>query len=253
MKFPLAVIFRMTLFPATCSLSLHADVITFDVATDFSFANNTESSTWSYRYATDLERDGDYLLYTTVNPIADPFTVKPSVWNDGDDGSPAWVGKNTTGGDQISGGGNNWNWQADDVMFHPGVGRLSVISWLAPQSGTLTLNYQLSDDISGGPVSWFIEQNSSVQTLANGSLTSQATTGPQQLSTTVAQGDRINFLLDPIGSIGTDAVVINASLSLQTNSVPEPATLQKCLFAVVGLAVLFAKKRANHQREAHDH
>lgn len=37
--------------------------------------------------------------------------------------------------------GDNRIWQADDVMFHPGVGRLSVISSLAPQLGALTLSY----------------------------------------------------------------------------------------------------------------
>lgn len=47
--------------------------------------------------------------------------------------------------------------------------------------------------MSGGPASWVIEQNSTVNTLANGSLATQATTGPQQLSTTVVQGDRINL------------------------------------------------------------
>lgn len=79
MKFQCAIIVLMTLFRATCSLSLHADVITFDVATGFRFANNNESTTRSNRYATELVRDGDYLLDTTVPPIADPFTVKPSV------------------------------------------------------------------------------------------------------------------------------------------------------------------------------
>lgn len=200
------------------------DVLTFNATDDFSFSINTNQSVWSYRYATDLVRDGDYTLYTTVNPIADPFTLKPSVWNDGNDGFPAWVGKNTTGADQTSGGAGNWIWQAGDLMIHPGNGRLSVISWLAPEAGLATVNYSFADDIIGGPAIWFVEKNNSTTTLATATLASAASTGVLQLTTMVNSGDRLNFILDADGAIGTDAIVFTAEISLDNSVVPEPCS-----------------------------
>ncbi len=199
-----------------------AGILTFNATDDFSFTINTDQSAWSYRYATDLVRDGDYTLYTSVNPIADPFTSKPSVWNDGNDGFPAWVGRNTTGADQTSGGAGNWIWQAGDLMFHPGNGRLSVISWLAPEAGLATVDYSFADDITGGPVTWFVEKNDSATTLATASLASSATTGLLQLKTMVDAGDRLNFILDADGAIATDAIVFTAAISLDNSAVPEP-------------------------------
>lgn len=214
-----------------------AGIINYDAVTDFSLTTNSETSDWSYRFSSDLNRDGSYSLFASVNSIADPFPTKPSVWNDDGDGAPAYLGVNLTGATQMSGSSaRRFTWNANEMMLHPRVGGLTILSWLSPLEGTATIDYSFTDAISFGDINWFVQQNNDSNPLNSGSL-SGGTTNSLQVVTNVLAGDRVNFIVDPSGSIDGDAVVLSASISLDAAAVPEPSSFV-LLSVILGVGFL---------------
>lgn len=230
----------------TCK-SAFGGIITFDNVADFSLATNTESSTWSYRFADDLVRDGAYSLLTHVNPIADPFPTKPDVWNNSGDGAPTYLGVNLTGAQQSSGGGVGlYTWNANEMIMHPETGGLVILSWLSPATGIATIDFSFADAIPFGDSNWFVDRNGSAGTLDSGFLSGGASSGTRQVTTAVTTGDRINFVVAPNGGFAGDAIAIAASISLDDSAaVPEPSAFSMVLFASPVLIAVSRWRRRN--------
>lgn len=233
----LALLAALVLSAAAADSTL-AGVITSAVG-DFSNAVNTETSEWSYRYANDLVRDGAYQLLPTHSDATPLWNPSNPFWNNGN-GSVPGVGVNQSGAAiAISGGFQPFSWPADTVWMHPGNLGLTVVSWLSPVTGLADVQFEFSDmdPNTGGSgttgVHWFVDVNDSSGHLANGSFTNGATSGPISImSVPVTAGDRINFIVDPLGDFGFDSTTFTATIEYT----PEPSALS--LLMVMGLGAL---------------
>ena len=188
----------------------------YDLERDFSLASNSETSTWSYRCQAN--------------------------------GNPVWPGLpevavNQSGADIANGG---LLIPVGQSQVHPARAQIVVVSWLAPSNRIVWLQFRFSDlnrgDQNDNGVLWFVDKgdasgnlasggfggggDSGVQTmpyvtvracdrnLASGSLENGGESGPLTLPyVNVRAGDRLNFIVDPNGSIGWDSTRLMAHIA----------------------------------------
>jgi len=222
----------------------HARATTYDAVTDFSTTTNTNTSTWSYRYSTTTVRDGNYLLLPTYGPWTNWTPTNPQAWRSPTGDVPV-IGVNQTGSDAtfVPGPGSGpFVWPNGTMLAHPEGGELAVLSWLSPSTSLININFSFSslDPNGGNGVSWFVEENSGLTTLAMGSYADGGASGNLSLSgIPVMAGDRINFIVDPNGDFFFDSTKITATITTPT-SVPESVSSFTLLF--LGLIPLLAAK-----------
>ena len=107
------------------------DTYSTTASTDFSKISNTDSDEWSYRYALDANRDGDYPLLSQFNPGVIPVTPGPALGSWNTDANPNWfVQVNDTAETQRLWG---ITWPAGEMMIHPmTTGGWWSVSWRTP-------------------------------------------------------------------------------------------------------------------------
>ncbi len=221
--------------------------VTYSLANDFSYTNNSDTSIWSYRTGSDGASWGlteTYpLLMTTSNANTvwgSAFPTSPTLAGDGN----YWgIGKNTTGSDQVWAG--YMTWKAGDVMFHPGNSDTShyglVVSWLAPATGTADLAMTLTREFGDGwgdSVGYSVAQRSgATDTLLQG-LTH--TIGPNagdsvsySQTVSVTAGNRVFFRIDNGANAGWD--ITKADITVTLTPIPEPGTLALLASGLIGL------------------
>ena len=213
------------LFAEIAYLGTDAD---FSLERDFSLAQNSETSLWSYRFQsngvpTNLVRDGNYELlpdqkmnmdgYSGINGWA--YQANPT-WPPG--GLPE-VGKNTSGAEIVS-RTDPFRIPAGQVYAHPAPNQIVVVSWLAPRRGTIRVDFRFSDlnegwdGSSDNGVAWFVDKGDASRNLAAGGFGPGGESGPQTIPlVNVLAGDRINFIVDPAGRIDFDATRVFAEIN----------------------------------------
>jgi len=179
---------------------------------DFSIATNSDSSTWSYR----TYSGGAYTLLTNNTRNANAlwgtaYASPPLTWNG--DGSSYWgIGRNDSGVTQNSASVNGWGPGA--VYFHPDTATSGglVISWLAPTTMTINVEYIFAKVMNVIPANG-IRYSITKRAAAGGdtTLTSLTYVGGYGSSlagslpiVTVVAGDRLYFFFDNNGDAGGD-------------------------------------------------
>jgi hypothetical protein len=223
---------------------------------DFSTTINSDTSTWSYRYRPDTNRNGNYLLLPTYGPSAGTWTPSnPNSWNNGSGSSPEF-GVNLAGGsisNTTATPADSFTLASGDFWVRPGAGQLAILSWLfpfsTPQSISLSYNYTFNDiDPPGGDgKTVYTESRHSDGTAFNGFSSDdengtstgggnhQGFIGPFMYQ----PGDRVDFIVDPKTNANFDAI------SLSVTVVPEPSSL---LLAITGIGIGIALRLGLHGR-----
>jgi DNA-binding beta-propeller fold protein YncE len=153
----------------------------FTASADFSGAQGFRN--WSY-----LDSNGTPLLYDSA----------ASMWK----GTEAWL----------------WLWANG---CHPGTGRDIVRRWTVPQSGTISITGIVRDaDPNGGDgIIAIIRKNGAElwkTTIANGNAAGASFSLPQ----TVVVGDRIDFVVNRLGSNSNDSTAFDPTITLTTMAIP---------------------------------
>ncbi len=200
----------------------------YDAVSGFSRVKNTKKSTWSYRYNTTGVRDGKYTLLSTVNPSDTEWSrttkkgtkfVKTYIWSSpsypyiSDNAKPYALTTNYCCGVVT--------WPADTMFMDVGSAGDSVLSFLAPKAGAVSIAYSFTDiDPYGGDgIRWYVDLNNAKHgDLASGALDSTdpnnlATTGPQELDITVKAGDHIDFIIDNNADFRFDSTALTATVT----------------------------------------
>lgn len=205
-----------------CSNPFGTDSARFDATADFTLERNP-AGPWSYRYADDTLRDGDYPLLKHTAPL-DVTGGGATVWHA--DETPRairpFIGVKT---EDFAGVGT---WANGELAIHPGKsGRaigpgLVVLTFTSEDDGSADIDFDLTLALNGD-VSWFVELNDSSQTLASGAMAGDGDTESISLdSISLAAGDRISLVIDTNGSEGRDLVRVNKGVIEVTteNSTP---------------------------------
>ena len=227
--------------------------IIYDLEDDYSSTVNTDTSLWSYRFGTDsIGRVGNYSLLDTApgsgadsgftyNPLGTPMPV----WNADSTSIFPFVGKNETGVAQSAPAAFTWN--PDDVIFHPNTGNFVVASWLSPNNGMIDVSFQFTkaqDPDGGDGIAWFVEVNDQTATISSGTLGGNVgeTSGLLSFSDiSVNAGDRVNFIVQSVGTLFRDTTQVEATIS--ASPVPEPST-----FLAAPLCLFLLRRRESRSR-----
>jgi hypothetical protein len=210
-------------------LALAASAQTYDAARQFSIKINTDTSRWSYRYNNTGTRDGNYTLLTDVQPV-------DSTWYD-NKGTQLklydWQ-KNPTSAPTIFANKRSSPIHTDyccgpvvlpkwSIFEHPTTSMHlgdSVLSFLVPQAGTVTVKYRFTDidPYGGNGIRWYVDLNSGANgDLYSGKLHSTPghirTTGTRTFQIQVAEGDRLNFIIDSNTNWNFDSTAVVAIVS----------------------------------------
>ncbi len=195
----------------------------WSLANDFTLATNNSSSTWSFRLgASDADPKPTQLLTTNTRNAnqlwATDFGSPPTMWSDAS--SYYGIGKNTTGATQTRSLGPNVSWAPNEVLLWPKntsgtggfPGRL-VISWLAPFSTTVNIDYSWGTATSNGNgVGLRVWHESTV--LKNWSNPYPNPDSGTVSSLEVAAGDRLYFEYDSWN--GQDDDVTRTAITITT-------------------------------------
>ena len=119
---------------------------TWSLADDFSYTENSDNSTWSYRLDDFADEHPTFPLLTSNDRNANAlwgsmFATAPNMWSDT---TGYWgIGKNTTGKDQLS-PRNGTRWTPGEVLLHPKGGTSSaglVVTWRAAGPMMIDVKY----------------------------------------------------------------------------------------------------------------
>jgi len=210
-------------------LAIAASAQTYDAARQFSLKINTDTSRWSYRYNTTGTRDGNYTLLTDVERFGSKWYndkgKEVAVYN--------WQVDPTTGPAIFANKRNSpihTNYCCGRVVLpkwsifnHPTTSTHlgdSVLSFLVPTGGTVTVKYRFTDidPWGGNGIRWYVDLNSGVNgDLYSGKLHSTPghirTTGTRTFQIQVAKGDRLNFIIDSNSDWNFDSTAVIAIVS----------------------------------------
>jgi hypothetical protein len=226
-----------------CTATCNAEII-YNATTDFATGSNP-NGVWSYHFSNDTLRDGTYALLTEVDPLGGGPGGGSLVWHA--DSGVATAQRPFAGVNTTSLGGSSW--QINELAIHPGQSAgglgsgLAVLSWTSPFTGTVDVDYSLAMGLSGD-VLWFFEQNDSANTLATGSLSGLSATDTISLTNiSVNGGDRLNFVVDSNGSVGSDLVRLS-NATIASTAVPEPSSFLLTMLAFPFILLRRLRNRA---------
>lgn len=218
----------------------------WSLARDFSYAENGDTSTWSYRRD---DNSGNYPLLTVNTRNANnlwgsTFADPPQMWSDA---TGYWgVGVNLSGATQSSAPGVNW--APDEVLFHPEgdvPGRM-VFSWLSPRDMTIDVRYLFGHamDAGNGIGYSIVLRSGATDTVLvdwgqGDSYIGRPGLASDLLKLEVKAGDRLFFRFDNWGDAGGD--VSRAAIFI--SEVPEPSSMALCVLGLVGLLVCGRRRR----------
>ncbi len=216
---------------------------------DFSTTTNTVASTWSYRAANDVVRDGDYQLIPTFGESFSAWDPSTSFWHH--PSTYPTVGVNNSGNPiNWIGTASPFVWPDGTIWMHPSnTPGLAVVSWLSPSDMTVDVDFTFADmdpnglGNGGDGINWFVDLNDASGLLASGFIPEAGgSTGVLSLANlSLNAGDRINFIVDPNGNFSFDSTALQATIS-EVEIVPEPSTAVLVLCGLIGLGVIRGKR-----------
>jgi len=244
--------------------SASAQPVVYDAFDQFNLSSNSSTDLWSYRHEDPAKpagpRAAEPALLPSVNAhYGGNWAPGPDVtgWNT----SGRWPGilVNDTGADQTFFGILKI---PADTVYTTGIdnarGGASVISFLAPTTGSYDIDFSMTHNHGGGGngETFFIDHHSgaglSSQTLlatgttvTSGGLDIPAGTNPDGTVTANLTGvaltadDRVNFVVDTNGDGGADGVIFR---SLTLTLVPEPSSIM--LLALGAVACMLSGRRS---------
>lgn len=226
---------------------------TWNLASDFSLAENSASSTWSYGLAA-AENNPIHTanLFSTNTRSANDlwgtgFATPPMMWSQT---TGYWgIGRNDSGVAQTS---NPISWAPGEILIHPKntTSDRLVISWLAPSSMTVGIDYSWGEAMPMPPglangVGLRIWHGNTIltDTSGNGWLEPSSGGGSGTLSNlSVTAGDRLFFEYDTLDNPNYDVT----RTGILITAVPEPGTT---LLGALGLLALLRRRRRRVSRE----
>jgi hypothetical protein len=191
-----------------------SDAKTYNAVKLFQTQTNNDTNIWSYLATDGHGHNGDYSLLTNVGTYAvtkGRRQISLPDWNTSDEFNiPLFVANSKSAAvNSASFDNQEFVFPGKTMLYHPGNSNVgAVLSFLVTKSGTATITYDYTaldwtcGDTAQG-IDWSVELNYGNGSLASGSLVSQEqddidTTGTQQLSVAVSQGDRINYIVDAV-------------------------------------------------------
>jgi hypothetical protein len=182
---------------------------------DFSTATNSDTTTWSYRYQANgpldsnnipdnTFRNGVYTLMTGDTNLEGMTGLNgwanqaPGLLRFGTgDGYTPQIIHNITGAD-VANGGTTLVWPSNSVSMYLETATLTVLSWQAPRSGTVSVTYDFAEEwpSNGDVIDWFVDSGDQSGNLASGTISDSFTNTGLQTVTNVAvtAGHLINFI-----------------------------------------------------------
>lgn len=222
--------------------SSKADLLVDSLASDFSLAANSSSTTWSYgRIPSDYSQYGisSYLASNTRNANelwGTVFASPPTMWSDA---TGYWgVGRNDSGVTQSASG---IVWAPGEILLHPaaanGADPLAMaFSWLAPSDMTVDIEFSWGQAMTpwGNGVRMRVGLNNTALTnpLGDSWVTEAGTHTISGVS--VSAGDRLNFDYDVRGDASWDVT----RTAITITQIPEPASGLVLLAGAAGLGLL---------------
>jgi hypothetical protein len=204
-----------------------AKATTYNAVSQFSDTVNSDTSKWSYRFNTTGTRDGNYALMPSTSPSGAQWyrgkaKAKVTIWTQSGPDSSANMAANKNAMAQTA----NFccgtvTWPAHSIYANPSSPGDDVLSFLAPKTGTATVQFSFTDidPYGGNGIRWYVDLNAGTSgDLASGSLdstspSSLSTTGVQSIVVPVVKGDRINFIIDADGDDSFDSTAITATIT----------------------------------------
>jgi hypothetical protein len=230
-----------------------ANATTYNASAEFSISANSQTSLWSYRFNTTGVHDNSYSLMTSsgrihnelgafvvhsAGPASTPTlaTANFACWftPEAPSLSPLFC-NNPTINNAIASFRTRGTLvvtsrvtPAQTIQFSPHPKGLSAVSFLVPTAGQATILYQFTPNdyscalpgstFTADGILWSVDKNA--ETVTGGALTttsamSLATTGSQNVSFPVNQGDRINFIIAPNKrNANCTSTVLNATITI---------------------------------------
>jgi len=227
-------------------------VTIYDAVAHFSTVSNP-NGVWGYHYSNDTLRDGNYSLFSEVDPLGPGPAAGSVVWH-ADQGAlnaqRPYAGINTTSSDVGT-------WAIGELAIHPGQSGggtgagLAILSWESPLTGTADIDFSIALGLSGN-VLWYFDRGDSSDSLASGSLVGSSGTDVISLTdVAVNSGDQLNFVVDSNGSVGNDLVRIS-TVTIALTAVPAPSSFAALISIVAATALMRCCNLAGFYPDKHD-
>jgi len=188
----------------------------YNLQDEFSTSTNSDTTTWSFRYQNgnildsnnipdNTIRNGDYTLMTGVTNLQGYAeqngwaNMTPGILRfSAGDGSAPQIIKNITGAADVYNA--DLTWPSNAVSMYMDQSTLTVLSWLAPSSGTVNINYEFVSEWlnEGGAVMWFVDHGDQTGNLGSGNIADSDSGLQTAANVSVTAGDRINFICEPV-------------------------------------------------------
>jgi hypothetical protein len=215
-------------------LAVGANAQTYSAVTDFSVEINTDASPWSYRYNTTGTRDGNYTLLPAAQPMGSQWydhgkKVAMLGWfsQANNTSCPCIAANKGTSPLTTNYGHGTVVLPSLSILEHPSTSSSvgdTALSFLVPKKGKVTVTYSFTDidPFGGNGINWYVDLNSGVNgDLYSGTVHSTPghidTTGERHFELEVAEGDRLNFVIDSNGDFYYDSTAVRATVAYQAD------------------------------------
>lgn len=205
-----------------------APAATYSLVDDFTFAENSADSTWSFHLDDDPQHPPVFprlpLTRRNANEVwGSNFPTPPRMWSEE---SGYWgIGKNVTGEEQFS-SRNDLRWGPNEVLLHPKSGTAPsglVVAWTAPANMLVNVRYSfaLASPHSSGIGYRILKRGGEVDTeiVTLNNIGNGIRNALHDVS--VSQGDQLFFRFHTAGDATGD--IVRVAITIQDIPSPPPA------------------------------
>lgn len=220
----------------SCAAFAQADVLTYNVADDFSLAANPNGA-WTYGKYTGGVNADTFVAYNTSGTNTG-IAAGLQWWNSGPSDPCVTYNPTTETITDLNGGTHAWGnitWAPHEVALSPSMGPC-VVRWTAPEAGTVDWSAALMgvQEVNIPANAYILHNAATLDSIGNVAYNVSSSLSGSNLA--VAAGDTIDFVLT-----GDKLTQLGASITLTT--VPEPSTLVLVATCLLGLLCYAWRKR----------